>query len=404
MLSKFKRYKNIIFVAIFVRILLMPFFFHPDIKTYNFQASHLKEGVFDIYKYIDINRQTLPLKESFVYFPLTYVFLGGYDYLIDPLLGEGLDSWLSSGINISAMPQAYSYIFFLKIPYLVLDILIAYLLTTLVKTEDDKKRILYLWLFNPFTLLIINVYSNVDVLPVFMTVLSLSFLKKNNSFWAGISLAIGALFKVYPILLLPALLMTKESLKKQLIGVISSISLFVLVLLPFWSKSFIDAALSSGLTNRLFDLGINVGLPRKIPYYLIIYAAGFVYLYIKERNEIWKVFLVATLMLVAMVDFHIQWLLWFTPFLAVLVTRHTKYTAPVFLLMLFGVSVPLLVHDRYLTSGVYRLISPFFNQVTYPYLILAKYINPTQVRNTLGVIFMGTAFLISVLTILYDKN
>ena len=65
-------------LAIVLRLLVAGFIFHPDIKTYNFQASFLKNGVTNIYTYLIENKKTLPLKDDFVYFPLTYFTLGGY--------------------------------------------------------------------------------------------------------------------------------------------------------------------------------------------------------------------------------------------------------------------------------------------------------------------------------------
>src|SRR3989304_8391664 len=87
--------KKLLILAIILRLLIMPFFFHPDIKTYHFQASFLSKGVFNIYPYLIENREKLPLKEEFVYFPLTYFFLGGYQALVSPLLGDNFTNWLA---------------------------------------------------------------------------------------------------------------------------------------------------------------------------------------------------------------------------------------------------------------------------------------------------------------------
>ena len=62
--------KKLLVLAIVLRVLVAAFLFHPDIKTFNFQASFLKKGVTDIYSYLIENRKTLPLKEEFVYFLL----------------------------------------------------------------------------------------------------------------------------------------------------------------------------------------------------------------------------------------------------------------------------------------------------------------------------------------------
>ncbi len=88
-------WQKILALAILLRLLIMPFFFHPDIKTYHFQASFLRQGVVNIYSYLTENKKSLPVKEEFVYFPLSYFLLGGYQTAISPLLGADFNSWLS---------------------------------------------------------------------------------------------------------------------------------------------------------------------------------------------------------------------------------------------------------------------------------------------------------------------
>lgn len=83
--------KKIIITAIALRILVAIFIFHPDIKTINYQTSFLRHGVFNIYTYLVNNKESLPLKENFVYFPLTYVLLGSYQSIAAPLLGVNFD-------------------------------------------------------------------------------------------------------------------------------------------------------------------------------------------------------------------------------------------------------------------------------------------------------------------------
>ncbi len=121
--------RKMLVLAILIRILIMPFYFHPDIKTFNFQASFLKKGVWNIYSYLDEHKNKLPLKDGFVYFPLTYFFLGTYQIITTPILGSGFDSWLyDASTNSSIDMGVFRYLFILKLPYLVLDILIAFFL------------------------------------------------------------------------------------------------------------------------------------------------------------------------------------------------------------------------------------------------------------------------------------
>src|SRR3989344_786840 len=121
--------KKLLILAIALRILVAGLLFHPDIKVYNFQSSFLKKGVINIYSYLIENKKTLSFKEEFVYFPLTYFVIGGYQWIVSPLMGDSFDLWLSNASSTSFVrdPNIFKYLIVLKFPYLVLDILIAFL-------------------------------------------------------------------------------------------------------------------------------------------------------------------------------------------------------------------------------------------------------------------------------------
>ncbi len=401
LLSEIKPYKKIILLAILLRMLIIPFYFHPDIKIYNFQASFLKNGVFNIYSYLDSNKASLPFKEEFVYFPLAYLFLGAYQIVALPFLGGQFTEWLNSG---NPTDFIFRYLFILKLPYLFLDILIAILIYNCFEKKKQKEQALILWLFNPFSIILIYFFSNIDIIPVTLTLLSLLFIKKNKGLWAGIFLVLGASFKAYPILLLPALFLTKEKFKQKFINLLSSIALFVLILIPFWSKEFIISSFSSGLTNRIFENGIEIGLTRKIPYFLIFYTIGFVHIYFKKRQKAWLFYLLTTLMLIASVNYNIQWLLWFLPFLIIMLVKNPKYLIYVLGIILIGVAIPLLLNDRYMNVALLSPMSKIFLQVSYPYLFIQQFINPLLIQKILRILFFVFSILILYKAIVNQKH
>ena len=239
LLSQVGPYKKLILLAIFIRLLVMPFYLHPDIKTYHFQASFLKKGIFNIYTYLAENRQTLPLKEEFVYFPLAYFSLGGYQMLMSPLLGINFDGWLSDCIGLAATTiGSYRYLFLLKLPYLILDIIAAFILMSLFVKEEDKKKVFTLWLFNPFTIVLIYVFANIDIIPVVLTLASLYFFRKDRYLLSGSLIGLASGFKTYPMLFLPFLLIKVNDSKNRLKILVSTLGIFFMIILPFFSKSF----------------------------------------------------------------------------------------------------------------------------------------------------------------------
>jgi hypothetical protein len=211
---------------------------------------------------------------------------------------------------------------------------------------------------------------------------------------AGIALAIGAGFKAYPILLLPALLLTKEKFLRQIRNILLSTGLFVAILLQFWNQSFIQSSFSSGLTNRIFENGIDIGLIRKIPYFIIIYILAFAFIYFKRKKDQWLYYLVTTLLLVTSINYNVQWLLWFTPFLIILVVNNTKYLIHVLVIMIIGITAPLLLNDRYLSVALLSPISKVFLHVSYPYLFVRQFVDPEMIRSILRFLFFVISFFV----------
>ena len=134
--------RKLLVLAIFLRVLVAAFLFHPDIKTYNYQASFLKKGVFNIYTYLVENKKSLPLKDDFVYFPLTYLAVGSYQWIASPILGKSFDSWVASAGSSSVVedPNIFKYLVVLKLPYLILDIVIAFLLMRFQKNASKEMQ------------------------------------------------------------------------------------------------------------------------------------------------------------------------------------------------------------------------------------------------------------------------
>jgi len=401
MSAKHRQFFPLIVAAILIRFIIMPFFFHPDIRDHYYDGSFLKSGIFNIYDYLVEHKNELSIAQEFSYFPLAYFSLGIFYFAVSLVLGSNFYLWLTTGQHEG---EIFKYLFFMKLPYLFLDLLIGLLLMYFFDKEVEKRRALVFWLFNPFSLIIIYFYSNIDIIPVFLTVVSLLLIKKNKGLLAGMVLAVAASFKAYPILLLPSLFLTQEKFYKQALNLLVSIMVFVLIIAPFWGKAFIASAFSSGLTNRIFENGIDIGLPRKIPYFLIIYLSGFAYVYFRKRKESWIFFVLTTLMLVSMVEYHIQWLLWFIPFLIVLLVKYEKYLIYALIILILAFGYPLLLNDRFMSVALLSPISKVFLQVSYPYLFLQQFVKPELVRLILRILFFVTSFFLVFRVTLNEKK
>lgn len=387
---------KLILLAILLRVLIMPFYFHPDIKTYHFQSSFLKQGVFDIYSYLESNKSDLPLKEEFVYFPLTYFSLGSYQILASPFLGDDFNNWIANaGIGASEQVGAFKYLFILKLPYLSLDILIAFLLMGIFKDERDKKKVFTLWLFNPFSLILIYVFSNVDIFALTLTALSLLFAQKNRLVIAAICLGIGAGFKAYPLVFLPILLLYAKGIKERILITIAGLGAFMLIIAPFISSTaFKQTTLMSGLTTRMFLPVINLGFQETLFIALIPFSLIFFSAWIKDNLDyehiVYYYFAVLAL-LFSFIHYHIQWLLWIIPFAIIMAVKRPKLIGYLVLMGVIAFAIPMIYDDKSMSVSLLRPFSLWYEAIPTPYDFVSRVYNANALQSLLHTLLAGAS-------------
>jgi len=403
-----KKYLPIIILAVLVRVAIMPFYFHPDIKTYYFQASFLQNGVVNIYSFLESNKSKLPLKEDFVYFPLSYYFLGSYEILASPFLGSSFKDWLYDA-NATSMENlgVFRYLFILKIPYLLLDITIAFLLMSFFSSQEQKKKIFILWLFNPISLAIIYVYSNLDIIPVSLTLLSLVFLQRKHMLLSALCLGLGAGFKAYPLIFLPFLLIYAENLREKIKAVLVSLGTTLVIIAPFLlSPSFKQETLLSGLTTRMLLPTINLGFGETILVAIMPLALLFFYTLIRNntiKKEPTYLFLVILLLLFSFIHFHIQWILWIMPFLILTLVKKPQLGKLVLFLLVTAFLIPIFYNDLSMSVSTLRPISSWFTLVPIPYKIVNFIYDPYIIQSLLHT-FFASATLIVTWVLLKEDN
>ena len=390
--------RNALILAVLIRFLLMPFYFHPDIKTTSFKASFLREGVLDIYTYLDKNIDKLTLKENFNYFPLAYFTLGSYQILMSPFLGPDFPKWLSNAsISAAEATGVYRFLFILKLPYLILDLGIAFLLTSFFTDIQKKKKAFIFWLFNPFSVVLIYIFSNIDIFPVFLMILSLYFAKKEKLVKSALMLGLGAGFKAFPILVLPFLIMLGKNVKDKIFISIAGIGSFLLIILPFLkSSSFHRSTLDSGLTTRIISSGLDIGFGEVLMPAIILLSFLFFWGISNKKIDLWRYYLVSFLLVLISIHFHIQWLLWIIPFFAILYVLGSgeEKSLSIFFLMI-AFAIPLLYADKFMTVGLLKAISPLYELLPMPRVLLSKIYNPDVIQGVLHSILFGLGILLS---------
>ncbi len=390
--------KKLFILAILLRLLVMPFYFHPDIKTTYFQTSFLSKGVVNIYTYISNNKTSLPVRDDFTYFPLTYFLLGGYEILVSPILGIDFQKWLFDASTYApTAAHIFKYLFVLKLPYLVLDILTGFLLMQFFVNRQDQKKAAVFWLFNPIWLILIHIYSNFDIIPVFITTAALLLFIKGKNFLSAVLIGVAAGFKAYPLLFLPFMMLYTKNLKQSLVTLLSGLITFILIVLPFWSESFKNQALVSGLTSRIFLSSISIGFGEALPVSIILFSLLFFYCLNKKdkkREDVLPVLLAELLILFSFIHFHIAWLLWLAPLFTIILIMKTALQKILYLNLIIAFLIPLLYQDQSMTFGLLRAISPIYNQLPMPFVILQHFYDPYLVQSALQSALAGGSLIL----------
>jgi len=403
--------KKVLFWAIALRLLVAGLIFHPDIKTYNFQSSFLKHGVFNIYTYLVDNKKSLTLKDDFVYFPLTYFAVGGYQWAISPIIGAGFDSWLAdaSSTSVVSSPNIFKYLIILKLPYLILDILIAFLLMKFFKDREEGKKAFALWLFNPFTIYLIYAFSNIDIFAVLLTLIAFLLLKKDlpaarlpagqgrqgNLLQASALIGLAAGFKLYPILFIPFMVLKARGLKEKVLVVMVPLLILTAIVLPFWSQAFIQSALVSGLTTRIFNPGFSIGFNESMIVSLLAISTLFFYAWLIDKKiSPFNYWFILLLLIFSFSHFHIAWLLWIAPFAVILSVKKPKFSLPIFLLATLALMIPMLYQDRSMTISLFRVYSTWYDLIPTPFAVLEKFYDPYNLQSILHSIVAGGSLII----------
>jgi len=376
--------KHIFILAILARVLVMPFLYHPDIKIYNFQSSFLSTGVVNIYKFLDEKKQELPYKEEFVYQPLAYLFLGSFQYLLKPFLGNSFEKWLwdASQQSIESI-GVYRFYFLLKLPLLIFDILTAFILASFFVGEEDKKRAFYLWILNPFSIFIIYAYSGFDVIVSFIVLAALFFARKGNLVLSAFLLVLGSLFKAYPLLFLPLIIFKGKGLKEILKMILMAVFVLVSVLLPFSSFSFVSSALNSGLMNRILTPVIDLGFGVKIIVPVLLLLFIYVDSRYKSRDTLVEYFFLVSIFILSFIHFHIQWLIWALPLFVLIWVRRSFDEILALSWLLFVFITPFLYDDKQMTVSLFSSFSYYFNLIPYPFVVVQRFYDPYYLQSLL---------------------
>jgi len=389
-------------IAIVIRLVLMMFTYHQDLSGQILSTHFFAfNGVTNIYEYLSSLPVNHPLVKNFgvadifIYPPLSYFTLGTYLKLISPLIPEKFYIDHMNGLNMHALGAPF-HLFWFKLPYLLIDLLLAHTLTKFFKDITTKKKIFFLWLFNPVTLYTTFSMGVFDIIPVLFTVYAALFAKNGRANLAALMLGIGASFKSYPLFLLPLLVVTVPGFVSKIKTSLIGITPFFLAILPFLTSSAFKYMVFGAKSQKMFYMVWSVSGAEGIFPYLLLFT---LLLLITSRaillKDIWKSFLIYFLVLFSVTHYHPQWFLWLSPFLVLeIVYSKLKNLYLVLGLLLCYIAI-VVTFDRSLSSNLLAVTFPQVEQFPGIDKVLSQKIDLNMFRSSIRSIFAGISLFLS---------
>lgn len=393
----------ILIIGIILRLILASITYHSDIKTFDFAGSVLASGkILNFYDFLPSLPQDSEILKNypaptFNYPPLVYFLF----FILNGVGNIGKDASFYQ-LFLFNVPQVLGtwelnfHLMFLKIPYLFFDIPIAFLL---IKMFDKRRLLVFiLWIFNPVNLYATYMMGQFDIVPTFFVILALYLVMKNpnrekNIWWGVFILGIGACFKIYPLLLLPALVFLFTSYKKRILALVLGVTPYLLITFIYLpSAGFRTYALVANQTLKSFYSQIPISGGESIILFLAF--LGFFYLLFWEIKgsveNLWQRFFIILLLFFTFTHYHPQWFLWLTPFLILtLIKSNFKDTLAVIVSLVSFIGLVFLF-EQGLNIGLFSAINSSLYDGKNIWLLLNIPIDFNFTRSILQTLFVSS--------------
>lgn len=403
-----KKILLIVIVGVILRLVIAMFTYHPDTRTSSFtSAMAFREGTLNFYDFSsnldtsdprknEYNQKLIDIDDQPLQYLVTLPFFAILRPFVDPVTEIRFHLDPSSTFGT---PQLFYYLLYLKFPFLVFDILTAFVLMKFFQDKKQKVVAFTLWMFNPVTLWATAGIGQFDILTTFFMILSLLFLSKNKPSLSAITLGFGIALKTFPLLLLPFLILSQKTLKQKIVVTILSLAPFVGFALTYLGSSgYRQHALFAPQLDKL----LYAKLPLSGGESIFIVPAILLVLYLifnSVKNKSWemvgKFWFIALLISLGLTHFHAQWFLWVTPFLIIFYPSFkSKFILPV-LLLLISWLVMLFMFDASLQVKLFAPLIPSLKDAAG----LAEVLTGDKVsfiRSIAATIFVASGFYIAV--------
>jgi len=354
-----RKWLGLIILGILLRIVLAGFVYHTDIKGQYHEAQLLDYGVAQGYQRgVD---ETTPLH----YPPPIYLLYNIYPKVGNLIFSDYFDDWMKdwSYSQVANHPKIFRDLLAMKVPLILFDLLVAFLLIKIVSSEK-KGLALAVWLFNPFSLYAIYAFSQFDIIPTSLVLLSVFFWKRRKFNFSYLSLGLAAGVKVFPLLLLPYyLILDARNIKMRLVSAGIAIVSFIICLAPILTSPVaLKSVFLSNLTSGVFQARIPLGSSMFLPIYVALYLFLLILIMFKAvaKPSIESAIFLVLGTLLGLSSFNPQWMIWVMPFLLMLSCEAKIGWKETLGMMLSYVGVVLLINDSFVSVGLFRAVNNTF--------------------------------------------
>lgn len=394
-------------LGLLIRLVVMPFTAHYDLRGINFAVYQLPYNhVTNIYEVarsgpIDYLTNVNFGREYFIYPPLNYFTLGTFMWILKPFYGSDFVNWIqgygNDTLSVITHPQVFRYLFLMKLPYLLFDILMLFSLFKFARLPAERKSVLKYWWLNPIVIFLPYIWGQFDIIPASLSVLAVWILKK-NPVKGMLLIGLAASFKSYPLILIPLIVITlardwKQALKMFFAGTLP----FVLTSLPYAFNSFFrDTVLFSWQSQKMLDfmwaIGGDIGIyPFVIGYTLIAFWSFY---FARKKADVIGPLTLALFWYFATTNFHAQWFLWILPFL-VLYSVKFKVFRPLYLWITLLFFMRLVSLQGNVTTELFVWIAPAIDDLPKSRYLVGLIYDINKTRNIIASFYVATSLWVS---------
>lgn len=381
--------------GVILRLLLMPIAAHWDLIS-NFKMGH------DIIEH-QIYQIGFPVAYFYAFLILIYRPLFPVNYF-GRLDQPGIAAYWVDLLQ----PQVYQFLFLAKLPLLIFDLVVAFLLLRIIEDKSKATIAFKFWMVNPVGILATYLMGQVDIIPTALIVAGLYFFKNCKSIRSFFSLGVGALLKLYPLLfILPmAGFLSKGNSRMRIFFSICAAFVPFALFVPFVIVGGIPLQSAAPLFGRAFEdflFAWRIAIHDfDILYpYMIVYILTVLYAFYEPNpsfEKLWRLILVILLAYYCMGFFHPQFFVWVTPFIALWLTNNPR-TWKLFALQILCFFIYTFNFERAMAMGLFMPINPEFINWPSPIDFLTSITGTRRAASFIVSIFQNIFTAVSILII-----